>query len=334
MLRYSHRQARLALSGLMLAGLAVTPLSVQRAQAKYQDDSFQIAAEASERDRSSLASHLTGRVIVVAGDSAAYGFQLAEFPGFHVAFDPGLLFPGADGVLVDRLARRGIETRSVNFSCPAETLVSFVSSRCVWHEDLGVPLHNGLTYRGPQLQAVLDFLRREGDTVGAVALMLGGNDILELIATCASGVDDSIVDPAPCVDRNLDAFIDAQLRLYRSVLRGIHQAAPHAIIVVHLEADIFTPQTERLLGLFYDASRAVGEYNASVGAVAREYGAVTVDFNRPFTRNRASLCRYTGLCLVDPAGQPQPDGHPSDAGYAKIAELDLQALVRGARARP
>ena len=41
--------------------------------------------------------------------------------------------------------------------------------------------------------------------------------------------------------------------------------------------------------------------------------------------------RYTGLCPSEPG--LEPDGHPSDAGYAKIADLDLEALLRAARAR-
>ena len=81
-----------------------------------------------------------------------------------------------------------IGTWSVNFSCPAETLKSFVSGTCLWYDRFGLPLHNGITYTGPQLDAVLEFLRRDGDRVGAVAIMLGGNDLVELIAWCVGAL--------------------------------------------------------------------------------------------------------------------------------------------------
>ena len=139
------------------------------------------------------------------------------------------------------------------------------------------------------------------------------------------------VDPGPCVDAKLEAFIDREVRLHVKIVEAIRRLAPRAIILEHLEADTFTPQIKRLLGVDYDASRVFEEYNASVSAAARRAGAVAVDFNRPFTRDTVSLCRYTGLCPSEPG--LEPDGHPSDAGYAKIADLDLKALVRSARAR-
>jgi lysophospholipase L1-like esterase len=219
----------------------------------------------------------------------------------------------------------------VNFSCPAETLVSFVAGPCAW-SDIGVPLHGGISYIGSaQRQAALTFLQRERDHVGAVSLMIGGNDLFGLVVAC-TGNFEAPVDPGPCVDANLEAFIEGQVRLHVETVRAIRRAAPRAIVLVHLEPDIITAQSSSF-GVYYDASGVVEEYNASVSAAVRHAGAVAVDFNRPFTRSRASLCRYTGLCNVDPGGQPNPDGHPSDAGYAKIAELDFSALLRAVAAR-
>ncbi len=296
----------------------------------WPDDGSAVGALAVSRTET-LSARLHGRSIVWMGDSAAYGWQWARFPG-HFGFDPDVVFPGAAGVLHDLLARRGIDTRTVNFSCPAETLVSFVAGPCAWH-DAGVPLHGGITYVGSaQHQAALAFLRDERDRVGAVSLMLGGNDLFGLVVACAGDLE-APVDPGPCVDANLETFIDTQVRLHVNTVREIRSVVPEAIVLVHLEADILSPQSGLLLDAYYDASRVVEEYNASVSAAVRRAGAFAVDFNRPFTRTRASLCRYTGLCGVDADGQPDPDGHPSDAGYAKIAELDFVTLLRAAGIR-
>src|SRR5262249_38106961 len=114
------------------------------------------------------------RYYVALGDSDAFGFQFrGYFPGVPAsAFHTGY----ADGVHAELP-----DLAVVNYGCPGESTVSFLSGPCPY-KALGQQLHDD--YAGSQLKAALAFLVTHPLRTDLITLTLWGNDINAFVAGC------------------------------------------------------------------------------------------------------------------------------------------------------
>ena len=239
------------------------------------------------------------------GDSLAFGYQqdkiIAEvtsgtyspshFPGYTYAF--GDLMRAVDPQLT-----------VVDYGCPAETTISFTIA-CDFQDVDGVQLHDGYPGRS-QESAALDFLRAHPGQVSPITVSLGGNDFL------AAG----------------SSLADIQARLTR-ILRELRAAAPDAEIIV---LQSYNPLTFFVPDPVPDA--VFSALNGVIGAAAASAGARTADvfavFNNPNPPPPATeltnICMWTLICTDSPIA---PDGHATDSGYRKMADIFWEASGYG-----
>jgi lysophospholipase L1-like esterase len=231
------------------------------------------------------------------GDSLAYGFQR-----FKVGQAPSAFRTGYADLLAARLEHGGRLPELVNYGCPGETTGSFVAGPCPWSA-AGLPLHD--TYAGPQLDAATQFLRAHRGRVDLVTISLWGNDANAFVASCNGNVQ-CIVEGAPAAIAHLAGNL-------RGILQTLRAAAPDADLVVIGAYDAN-------LGAFALTGPIFQALNQAMGDAARSARAAYVDPMPIFDAgNGAALCTYTLLCR-------DGDAHPSDAGYAVLADLAEAAL--------
>jgi lysophospholipase L1-like esterase len=190
----------------------------------------------------------------------------------------------------------------VDYGCPAETTISFTTA-CDFQES-GVQLHDGYPGRS-QESAALDFLRAHRGQVSPITVSLGGNDFF-------AG----------------SSLADIQTRLTR-ILGELRAAAPDAEIIV---LQTYNPLTFFAQDPVPDA--AISALNGVIGAAAASAGARTADsfavFNNPNPAPPATeltnICMWTLICSDGVNG---PDGHATDLGYQKIADIFWEASGYG-----
>jgi hypothetical protein len=259
-----------------------------------------------------------GKYLVTIGDSIGYGFQIVPFRRVAgTPFVPDEVFPGVERSTVERLQDRGIDVRSLNFSCPGQATADFVTGPCLFHAN-GFPLHDGLDYTGAQLDAVADFLIEHGFEVGAVTIWLGGNDVFRLVNSCRQSHP---ADPVACVRNGRSAMIGAAMQNWNAIFDRLQPLAPDAVFIVHLYND-----PTSILG-WPDGTATFGEYNAALASLGAARNVQVVDLEPIFNRSEQQVCRLTGLC------NSIVDVHPSDDGQEVIAKLDLAAVLDACRFR-
>jgi lysophospholipase L1-like esterase len=135
------------------------------------------------------------------------------------------------------------------------------------------------------------------DAVSPITLSIGAADASGVIAdTCNFDVT--------CIRQSRLAE-DLSQRLDR-ILSALREAAPRAEIILVALYDPFMLSNPDSEGLWRR------EFTSVEKDVARRHDVRVADTSRIVDRNNA--CDLTLLCAND-------DSHPSDAGYAKIAEL-------------
>ena len=187
---------------------------------------------------------------------------------------------------------------------------TFISGPCLWRE-FGYALHDD--FSGSQLDAALAFLRAHPGQVSPITLTLWGNDVREFVASC----DDfaCVADGAPA----LVAQISSNLAM---ILGRLRTAAPDAEIIVTGSWDSFLGALEFADPLFQFLNASMAEATASARARFADPFPV---FNPQgdLEAEIAAQCTMTLLCSEN-------DSHPSDAGYAALADLvfDASAYAR------
>lgn len=231
------------------------------------------------------------------GDSLGFGFQQRRFVAEQLSGTyAASRFPGYTQPLAQALRDRQPSLQVTNLSCPGETTTTMIDGGCPFAV---VPLHT--SYAGPQLAAAVSFLERH-DGPGTITVSIGANDVLGLLR-CT---------PQPsCASARVPA-VDAALRSRLTViLGGLRAAAPHARLLVLRPYNPFAvdrPDSD------ITASRLAGALeSAARSASAQVVDAFAVFNDRP--GEHARLCRLTLMCTSD------RDVHPSDPGYARLAEL-------------
>lgn len=231
------------------------------------------------------------------GDSLAYGFQFAKLGQPPSAFQTGY----AD-LLASRLEHGGRLPELVNYGCVGESTVTFVAGTCP-SRAAGLPLH--APYDGPQLDAATQFLQAHRGRVDLVTVSLWGNDANAFVASCNGNVQ-CIVDGAPAAIARVAGNL-------QNILQALRSAAPDADLVVIGAYDAN-------LGAFQLTGPIFTALNQAMAAAAQTARAEFVDPMPVFDADGgAALCTYTLLCR-------DRDAHPSDAGYAALADL-VEAVV-------
>jgi lysophospholipase L1-like esterase len=258
------------------------------------------------------------RTYLALGDSLAFGYSQARFeeelPGENpAAFDTGY---------VDDFGRFLLKTQRdtaiVNDGCPGETTDWFIEGPCEYQ--LAFPLHHPYV-GGPtssQLSDALAYLNANPGVVSPITLDIGANDALGVIEGICNKEAACIAAHAPA----LFAHIASNLGAILADLRG---AAPQAKIVV---LGLYNPFAGKIAG----GDELTAALNEVMRSDAASVGARFADplpaFNPPGAREQSTICLLTNMCT-----QPE-DIHPTDLGYAVLADLVLRRYLPGSPWRP
>jgi lysophospholipase L1-like esterase len=237
------------------------------------------------------------------GASYAFGFQGAKFQselqtGTYSAasFNTGYVDDFAQ-----MLAAGRSRLRTVNLSCPGETSDSFISGGCRFHLS-GLSLHNDYPAGVSQLSAALAFLNAHPHQVHVITISLtdlAGNALSDLyFGVCAQ-------DPTCTLDA-LPAFLAHEEANADEILSALQAASPSSQILVLQEFDPYMVAIPASIPLF-------GQMNAMLASVATAHGALLADGVSPVSPS--NLCTLTFVCVP-----PLHDIHPTDAGYAVLAQ--------------
>jgi lysophospholipase L1-like esterase len=243
------------------------------------------------------------------GDSYAYGFQNSKFLA-------GLPPAGFDTGYVDLFAARLRAIRPgiavVNYGCPGESTTSFIAGPCPF-QALGLQLHD--TFEASQLDAATAFLGAHPGQVSPITLQLFGNDMGELIRSCAGDF--------ACIEREAPAAIARFGQRLAVIVERLRAAAPEAEIIV-------IGGWNTRIDFLAESDPLVQAANATMGTVAVAAGARFADmipvFNPLGGSRLATICTLTLLCS-------DGDVHPSDAGYQAMAGAVFDASGYARRRR-
>ena len=228
------------------------------------------------------------------GDSLAFGFQFQIFNQHYPAVPPAAFAAG----YVDGFGRllRGIQPKShiTNYGCPGETTVSFIHGGCPYTA-AGFALH--APYAGAQLDAAVAFLRAHPGQVSPITLNLGTNDLNLLITQCGADL--------ACFQQQGPVVIEQIKTNHAHIFATLRQAAPDAEILTMTNYAV-SPGFQPLIAAL----------NGAIVSTAAAHRVRVADVVTPFNGGPqpATICALTLICT------PLHDSHPSDAGYAVIAQ--------------
>ncbi|SRR5712692_909938 len=235
------------------------------------------------------------------GDSLAFGLQFGKFFSELATgtYDPASFNTGYvdDFAAQMRSIDPGLET--VNLGCPGETTGSF-EGVCLF-KGFGLPLHTN--YSGSQLSAALSFLHEHPGQVGPITIDIGFNDAA---LPCAGPT--FLIDVA-CLHTTMPAALVTVAQNLPTILSELRQASPSSEIIVMTFYNPFYVQDTSTDAL-------ITSLNEELAGIAVRAHARIADAFGPFNRNgdeTSTVCSLTLMC-------PGLDVHPSDAGYAVIAQ--------------
>jgi lysophospholipase L1-like esterase len=241
------------------------------------------------------------------GDSLAFGFQEAKFLNELSAgtYDPATFNTGYDAdfaAMIRPLAPGGHPFTQVNYGCPGETTTSMIRGGCPFHNaGISFRLHNDYPVSESQLQVAVAFLRAHPHQVNPISLDIGANDLLNLLSSCNAS--------PTCISNRLAgtvATMSAHLDWILSALRGV---APGAELIAINVPDPYQFSAPSSLPVF-------AAFNRALDAVLARHEARLVDaFTATTKLDQATFCELTAVCTP-----PLFDIHPTDAGYAALAQ--------------
>jgi lysophospholipase L1-like esterase len=242
------------------------------------------------------------------GDSLAFGAQLGKF--FQEvgtgSYDPETFNTGYADDFAARMRTIDPNLQTVNMSCPGETTASYWGT-CIF-KALGFNLHT--TYPGSQESAALAFLRAHPGRVSPITVDLGLNDAQ---LPCASPA--FVVDVA-CFKATMPTALQSVAANLPRILDELHAASPSSEIIVMTFYNPFfvvDPSTDAL----------VQAMNGEITGIAFARDVRVADAFQAFNRTgdeATRLCTMTFYCTP-----PIHDEHPTDAGYAVLANLFWEA---------
>lgn len=257
------------------------------------------------------------RYYLALGDSLAFGFQQAKFNSLFPNENPAAFNTGYVDDLAATLRLRYPPLQVINDGCPGETTDSFISGPCAYQ--LSFPLHHPYVagQSSSQLADALTFLGEHRNFVNPITIDIGANDVLGVAERVCSMQIACIVEHAPA----LIAHISANLGL---VLEDLHQATPHAKIVV---LGLYNPFGETA---FPGSNQLTAPINEAMASVAASMGALFADplpvFNPPGPNEEATICLLTNMCVEGKVNLALGDIHASNEGYAVLGGMILEQL--------
>jgi lysophospholipase L1-like esterase len=238
------------------------------------------------------------------GDSLAFGYQEAKFVQMVAAgaYDPAGFATGYIDVFAARLqtVRRG--TTTVNYSCPGETSDTFINGGCFFRSSIPLPLHDDYPATTPQLTAALAFLRAHPSHVSPITVSLGADDfLLPYLFACNRSL--------ACVEPAIPALLSQVRSNLEVVLTALDDAAPASEVIVIAYYNPFALSDPATTAVVQSLNNVVADVAAAHRARIADTFAVINAGPQP-----ATLCSLTLMCA------PFADLHPSDAGYAAMAD--------------
>jgi lysophospholipase L1-like esterase len=234
------------------------------------------------------------------GDSIAYGYQASKH---RAGLPPSAFDTGYVDVFAEHLRQIQPSITVVNYGCPGETTKSFIKGPCLW-STFGEQLHD--PFSGSQLDAAVEFLSAHPGAVSPITLTLWGNDVGQFVESCQGNL--------ACVQNRFPAFMALFSQQLAKTLRRLRDEAPEAEIII-------TGTWDSFLDILEFADPLFQLLNASMSAVATAAGA---RFANPFPlfNPQGDLDReIQTMRTLTLLGEPQPDSHPSDAGYRVLGDL-------------
>ena len=242
---------------------------------------------------------------LVLGDSLAFGYQDARFKSElgTGTYSPAT-FTGYWQPFAAQLAaiRPGIQT--VNFGCPGETTDSFINGGCAFHT-AGLALHNDYPATISQLAVAKAFLQEHRGQVGPITISLGANDVNNLLHACLTQYPGNLQAALVCANAGLPSVLSAVNTNLSTTLAQIQAVAPESEIIVLQPYDPF-------VALIPQTLPSLQALDATLAAAATTARARVADGSSAVTAT--TVCTLTLICT------PQQDIHPSDTGYAMLAQ--------------
>jgi lysophospholipase L1-like esterase len=237
------------------------------------------------------------------GDSLAFGAQLGKFFSELAAgtYDPASFNTGYVDDFAARMRAFDPSLETVNLSCPAETTASFAGT-CFFRA-LGFPIK--VNYSGSQEQAALAFLRAHPGQVNPITIDLGLNDAQLPCASPTFSID------VGCFRATMPAALQSVAANLPRILDELHAASPSSEIIVMTYYNPFFVVDQSTDAL-------VQWMNGEIAAIASARNLRVADVFSAFNRTgdeTSTLCALTLVCTP-----PLHDEHPSDAGYAVMAD--------------
>lgn len=228
------------------------------------------------------------------GDSLAFGYSDANYTKFQSDGDPA----DFHGYTEDLSAAWGVP--AVNLSCPGESTTSMITTPC------SLP-----PAPAPQLTEAVGYLTSHHLAFrrGIITLSIGSDDILPLARQCATDLGCPALQPALKTLRgNLS-----------TILGSLRRAAPFATIVVLAPYNPygFADPVSNLLAIRLDLSIAAVSV-LHLDPVADGFSPINITL----AGQHCSLI-YFGCSQYGPFAN---DIHPTEAGYAVLAEAFQKAL--------
>jgi lysophospholipase L1-like esterase len=276
------------------------------------------AAAPSASSARPAARHAAPAYYLSLGDSLAFGYSDVKAVAFATPDTPTFLnmadFSGYTEILAAQL---GVD--AVNYSCPDETTSTMINGGCAGMTEAqaiaaaaGVALSPSefqhTPYSGTQLQAATAFLSHyRWRQRGVITVSIGADDVLPVAAACLA------VGDLTC--SALQAALTTMRENLDTILGTLRRAAPLASIVVLAPYNPY--------GFAAPASNLLAaEIDLTIAAVALVHFDRVADAFTPINITYAAQhCTYVYFGC-----NGSTDIHPTDAGYALLAQVFDKAL--------
>jgi lysophospholipase L1-like esterase len=247
------------------------------------------------------------------GDSIGFGLQLDRLFAMldNGTYTPDAFNTGYTDVLAARMHQIRPDQQTVNMSCPAESTDTMINGGCFFTSPDGFGLTIHTSYAGSQLDAAVSFLRSHPHQVSPVTVAIGSNDATPIInKTCNFD--------AACIQKS--GLRESLGRGLDHILGAIRAAAPDTeiiLVTLYNPFSISHPGSDEVWRRFYTTVEK---------QAARRNDARVADTSE-IVHGTAKVCQLTFLCASG-------DSHPTDAGYALIADqifhvAGYQRLIEG-----
>lgn len=239
------------------------------------------------------------------GDSLAFGYSQAHLQAWLAAGQPADFRPYFRGYTDDLADWLGVP--AVNLSCPGETTATMLGTAGTC--PAASAGFGTWPYSGSQMSAATAFLRGHRWQRGIITLSIGSNDVLPVAEGCLGSATCAALSPALKTLRdNLS-----------TILNSLRRAAPFATILVLAPYNPF--------GFAYPVSNILAlEIDLTIAGVALVHLDPVADAFTPINvTNAGAHCRYVYVGCAQ-YGSDATDIHPTDAGYALIADAFEKVL--------